>query len=491
MTDSPAPTEKNSPPQTPIATREDSLWRDYFDRAAREKPRFSVGQSYLRRDVSQALQRLIPADARVLEAGCGLAGTLSSLSNTHKKGLDITPAAVFAAREKHPTLDITHADALTWRSDQRFDAIICDRLIHTVSDIQLLLSNLAQHLSPNGRIFLTCYNYLWELAIKLGERSGFKLPTPPGNWLSESDLQNLFELSGLEVVKYEDRMLLPAPLPGLSTLVNRYVSKLPVIDRFSMYRLYALRRRPETLAPRPAPKVTVVVPARNEAGNVPNIISRTPVMGSGTELVFVEGGSTDDTQTAIDTALQNYSGPLELKSFKQTGKGKGDAVRVGFANATGDLLMILDADLTVPPEELPKFYDVMVQGKTDYVQGTRLVYPMESEAMRFLNKLGNIGFSKLFSFMLNQPLKDTLCGTKVLWRDDYSRLAANRAYFGDFDPFGDFDLIFGASKLNLKILEIPIRYRDRTYGTTNISRFRHGLMLLEMSAVAARKLKFV
>ncbi len=166
-------------------------------------------------------------------------------------------------------------------------------------------------------------------------------------------------------------------------------------------------------------------------------------------------------------------------------------MRVGFANATGDLLMILDADLTVPPEELPKFYDVMVSGMTDYVQGTRLVYPMEREAMRFLNRLGNIGFSKIFTFMLNQALKDTLCGTKVLWARDYARLAANRHFFGDFDPFGDFDLIFGASKLNLKIMEIPIRYRDRTYGETNISRFRHGWLLLQMSAVAATKLKFV
>jgi glycosyltransferase involved in cell wall biosynthesis len=235
----------------------------------------------------------------------------------------------------------------------------------------------------------------------------------------------------------------------------------------------------------------VVVPARNEEGNVPNIVARTPVMGRETELIFVEGGSKDNTRAAIEQAIAEYKGPLKLSFYTQTGKGKGDAVRVGFAHATGDILMILDADLTVPPEELPKFYDVMAQGKTDYVHGTRLVYPMESEAMRFLNKLGNIGFSKLFTFLLNQPLKDTLCGTKVVWARDWQRISDNRKHFGDFDPFGDFDLIFGAARLNLKILEIPIRYRDRTYGETNISRFRHGFMLLQMSAVAATKLKFV
>jgi len=242
--------------------------------------------------------------------------------------------------------------------------------------------------------------------------------------------------------------------------------------------------------PKSLPRVSVVVPARNEAGNIPKIIERTPVMGAETELIFVEGGSKDDTRGTIERAIADYRGPLKLSVYGQTGKGKGDAVRVGFREATGDILMILDADMTVPPEDLPKFYDVMVGGLSDYVQGTRLVYPMEAEAMRFLNKLGNIGFSKLFTYLLNQPLKDTLCGTKVLWAQDYERLAANRAYFGDFDPFGDFDLIFGASKLNLKILEIPIRYRDRTYGETNISRFRHGWLLLQMSAVAATKLKF-
>jgi glycosyltransferase involved in cell wall biosynthesis len=244
----------------------------------------------------------------------------------------------------------------------------------------------------------------------------------------------------------------------------------------------------------PAPRrasVSVIVPTRNEAGNVAAALARTPVMGSGTELIFVEGHSTDDTWATIQAEMKRYSGPLKLRAFQQQGKGKGDAVRLGFSQATGDILMILDADLTMPPEELPGFYDVIAGGQADFVQGTRLVYPMEPGAMRFMNKLGNVAFSQLFTYLLQQPIKDTLCGTKVLWRRDYERIAAARAYFGDFDPFGDFDLIFGAARLNLKIVEIPVRYRDRTYGTTNIDRWRHGLLLLRMSAIAARKIKFV
>lgn len=474
-----------APPETP----EEGAWRRHFVRDSREEARFTVASAFLRRDFIEVMKRLIPKDARVLEAGSGSGATLAALPNSVRHGIDTTREAVETSRVRHPGLVIDEADALTFHRDERYEAIICDRLAHSVPDIQRMLENLAAHLTADGRIFLSCFNFLWENGVALAEATGFRLPSPPANWLSESDLENLFAIAGLEVVKFEDRLLLPLPVPGLSTLMNRYVAKLPALNRLTLYRVYVLRKR-AVARPR-VPSVTVVVPARNESGNVPKILARTPLMGERTELIFVEGGSTDDTWETIQKGIASYKGPLHVSLLKQQGKGKGDAVRVGFERATGDLLMILDADLTVPPEDLPKFYDAAVRGVADYVHGTRLVYPMESEAMRFLNRLGNIGFSKLFTYLLNQPIKDTLCGTKVLWKTDYERLAANRSYFGDFDPFGDFDLIFGAARLNMKIAEIPIRYRNRTYGTTNISRFRHGWLLLKMSAVAARKIKFV
>jgi SAM-dependent methyltransferase len=478
-----------SDPTTPAPTRETLAWRRYFERYATERPRFPGGVDFLRRDFAETMRRLIPADARVLELGSGAGDTLAALPNPVRHGVDLVPAAVESARVRHPELRVELGDALTFARPERYDAIVCDRLVHTVPDVQRLLENAAAHLAPGGRLFLSCFNFLWEDALALAEKVGAKIPAPPANWLSESDLANLFELAGLEAVKFEDRLLVPADVPVVGRLANRYLASLPVVRRLSLYRVYVLRRRSE--APKRTASVSVVVPARNEAGNVPAILARTPVLGERTELIFVEGGSTDDTWATIEREMAAYDGPLQVSLHRQQGKGKGDAVRVGFAHATGDILMILDADLTVPPEDLPKFYQAAVGGVADYIHGTRLVYPMEDEAMRFLNRLGNIGFSKIFTFLLNQPLKDTLCGTKVIWAGDYARLAANRAYFGDFDPFGDFDLIFGASKLNLKIAEIPIRYKNRTYGTTNISRFRHGWLLLKMSAVAARKLKFV
>lgn len=236
--------------------------------------------------------------------------------------------------------------------------------------------------------------------------------------------------------------------------------------------------------------VSVIVPARNERGNIENILSRTPEMGSGTEIVFVEGHSSDDTYAAIEAAISRHP-ERRIQLMRQGGKGKSDAVRMGFAAASGDVLMILDADLTVPPEDLPRFYDALTSGKADFVNGVRLVYPMEEEAMRFFNLIGNKFFSLAFSWLLGQPVKDTLCGTKVLWKKDYRRIAANRSYFGEFDPFGDFDLLFGASVLNYKIIDLPIRYRARSYGSTNIERWKHGWVLLRMVMFAARKIKFV
>ena len=480
-------------------SRSDTLveaWREYF-RHTDESLRHPEARDFMDVDLRGALARLIPPGATVLEAGCGQGDLLASLPNPVRKGIDLLPEIVERARARHPEIPFEVADAtapqpllLAGLGPATWDAIVCDRLCHSVLDIRALLAGLRRRLAPGGRIYLTAFNYFWEIPARVAELSGWKRPAPTSNWLSDSDFKNLFDVTGLEVVRYEDRLLLPFELPGASSLLNRYLVRVPGFTRLSMYRIYVLRDRGMPVSQRRA-SVSVVVPTRNEAGNVQAAIDRTPVMGSGTELIFVEGGSTDGTWNTIQECLARYDGPLTLRAFQQTGRGKGDAVRLGFAQATGDLLMILDADPTVPPEDLPEFYDVAARGHAEFVQGTRLVYPMEPGAMRFFNKIGNVAFSQLFSYLLQQPIKDTLCGTKVLWRADYERIAAARHYFGDFDPFGDFDLIFGAARLNLKIAEIPVRYRDRTYGETNISRWKHGWLLLRMSGVAARKLKFV
>jgi glycosyltransferase involved in cell wall biosynthesis len=242
--------------------------------------------------------------------------------------------------------------------------------------------------------------------------------------------------------------------------------------------------------PAQLPGVSVICPTKDERGNIRAAVARTPLMGSATELIFVDGNSEDGTQDEIRAVMAEYDGPLTLRFLEQgDGVGKGDAVHKGFAAASHEVLMILDSDLTVPPEDLPKFYRALVSGKGELINGVRLVYPMESEAMRFLNVLGNKFFGAVLSWLLEQPIKDSLCGTKVLYRRDYDRIMAERHYFGDFDPFGDFDLLFGAGRLNMQIVDMPVRYRDRVYGDIKISRFAHGLMLLKMTVFGFAKLR--
>jgi len=315
----------------------------------------------------------------------------------------------------------------------------------------------------------------------------FKLADPllDQNWLTREDISGLLNLADFEVIRTSQEILWPLPLGGMA---NRFIVRFWPFNHLALTNVMVARPLPIRIDGHP--RVSVIIPARNEAGNIKSIFERTPQMGGETELIFVEGHSSDDTINSIERECAAHP-TISSQLLKQIGKGKADAVRMGFSQARGDVLIILDADLTVPPEDLPRFYDALICGKGEFINGVRLVYPMEKKAMRALNFLGNKFFSFAFSWLLGQPIKDTLCGTKCLWRKDYEKIAANRAYFGDFDPFGDFDLIFGATKLNLKIIDLPVRYRERVYGSTNISRWKHGLLLFRMVTFAAKRIKFI
>jgi len=319
------------------------------------------------------------------------------------------------------------------------------------------------------------------------QKLGMRRPTNLKNWVSRADMENFLYLSDFQKVTSGYRMLIPMYIPLVSTFFNRFLAKLPLISRLCLH---------EWIIARPSPQedniekysVSVIVPCKNEKGNVEAAVTRCPYMGKSTEIIFVEGGSKDGTFEEIKRIAKKYP-EKNITYYKQTGKGKGDAVRKGFSNASGDILMILDADLTTPPEELPNFFEALVHGKGEFINGSRLVYGMESNAMRFLAILANFSFGLIIRWTVGQKVKDTLCGTKVLFKTNYKKLAQNRKVFGSFDPFGDFDLLFGAAKLNLKIVDMPVHYKDRTYGTTQINRFKHVWFLLLMSFIAWRKFK--
>jgi GT2 family glycosyltransferase len=369
--------------------------------------------------------------------------------------------------------------------------IVISGCLHHESDIQSFLERLRRRCRPSTRVIVTYYSSLWRPALSLANRLRWRSKEPEQNWLAPEDMENLLRLSDFETVKTDSKIICPVYIPLISGLLNRFVAPLPIFRNLAMVNLVVARpsEAPRALAARPS--VSVVVPARNEAGNIENAIRRLPAMGPDDELIFVEGNSTDDTWEKIQEAQRKYGGERTIIIAQQGGKGKGDAVRKGFSLASKEILMILDADLTVPPEDLPKFYRALVREKGEFINGSRLVYPMEGQAMRFLNMMGNKFFALAFSFVLGQRFKDTLCGTKVLSREHYLKLTEHRSYFGDFDPFGDFDLIFGASRLGLKIVEVPIAYRDRVYGATNISRWSHGLLLLRMLVFASLRLRFI
>jgi hypothetical protein len=369
------------------------------------------------------------------------------------------------------------------------DFVLLNGTIHYERDIQGMLDQLRELLKGSERVLFVYYSMLWKPVARFASKIGLRSRAPEQNWIAHQDLENFCYLAGLEIIRRDLKLLCPAPIPLLANFLNRYLAPLPFFRLFTM--LNVVIARPLRFRPAARPSVSVVVPARNESGNIDDILTRCPMMGPEDEIIFVEGNSTDDTWQKIQEAQCRYTGAHRLIVAQQTGKGKGDAVRLGFELATKEILMILDADLTTPPEELPKFYSVITANKAEFVNGSRLVYPMEKQAMRFSNIAANKFFAAAFSFVLGQRFKDTLCGTKVLSRANYKRLAAARGFFGEFDPFGDFDLLFGAARMGLKIVEIPVHYRERTYGTTNIQRWRHGWILLCMLVFAARRMKFL
>lgn len=477
--------------QVPSSSRKQAV-RNAAEQLAWVLPEWRRLNRYFHEEDAKYLRFLVPPGLRVLELGCGNGWLLDQLAPSEGVGVDFSPAMIERARAAYPQHrfvvgDIEDATLIDFLAGfPAFDVVLLADTIGQLEDVQTTLSQLHRLCGPQTRLIVSYHSVFWFPILKLAERLGLKMPTLSENWLSTDDIASLMHLSGFEEVKREWRQLLPKRLLGLGSLVNRFVGTLPLVRRLCV-RNYVVAR-PLQARRGPPDSVSIVIPCRNERGNIEPAIQRLPQVARDQEVIFVEGHSSDGTLAEIERVIASYPA-LDIKVAVQDGRGKGDAVRKGFQLARGEVLVILDADLTVPPEDLPKFVEAMAADRSEFVNGSRLVYPMEGEAMRFLNLVANQLFAYLFSFLLNQRFTDTLCGTKVLRKSDYERIAAGRSYFGEIDPFGDFDLIFGATKLNLKIAEVPIRYRARSYGETQISRFRHGLLLLRMVVFAWRKLK--
>jgi len=478
-----AEVESHTP--TPEGSRNYGEIEAFFDAFAGDDARWRHRNGTYHRLLAQLTRFSVPPGQRVLEIGCGSGSLLAALDPAVGVGVDVSGRMVELARAEHPSLRFEQCSGEDLDLGEQFDFIVLSDLLPFVHDLVALFERVAAHSHPRTRIVINSYSSLWKPVIQIAERLGLKPSKPIRNWVSPEDVRNLLQLSGFEVVAQTHRLLFPKRVPLLDVLMNGFLANLWPFNHACL--TYWIIARPEPAALETG-SVSVVCPCRNEAGNIAPLIDRLPVMGERTELIFVEGGSRDETRATIAANLRRRD-DIAISLIDQAGTGKGDAVRAGFAAAKNDVFMILDGDLSVRPEDLPKFYAAVVQGRGELVNGSRLVYDLEPGAMRFLNVFGNKSFSLLFRAITGQHVKDTLCGTKVLHRDDYAEIAGARSYFGDFDPFGDFDLLFGGTRLNLKIVDMPVRYQSRTYGKTNISRWRHGLLLFRMTLFAFWKFR--
>lgn len=387
----------------------------------------------------------------------------------------------------HPTPSILTSNAACtickdWQeisNDLLFDYIIVSQ-INEADDIQDIFEKLKQHCHSRTRIIIDSYSFLWEPILWLAQKIGLRKPSSIRHWLTNYDIKHFLHLADFEVLTTGRFMLIPFYIPIMSWLCN-FIGQIPGINRLCLVEWVVGRPKPSKQE-RKDYSVSVIIPCKNERGNVKQLIERCPNMGTQTEIIFVEGGSSDGTGQEINNCIPKFP-EKKITHITQSLKGKKNAVYEGFAQATGDILMILDGDATMPAEELQKFYDSLVSNKGEFINGSRLIYGMESEAMRFLNMLANHFFAVLFSWIIGQPIKDTLCGTKVFFRYEFDALLKSIKPLANRDPFGDFDLLFGAAKLNLKIIDMPVHFKARSYGVTQIRRFYHGLMLLKMSIV--------
>lgn len=464
--------------------------QNFWDQASIDIDKSKSWGKYYHQRLSKIFQNIVPLNQSVIEFGCGQGDLLSSLNPIFGVGVDFSAGMIQRAKRRHPDLHFIQAEVHDTCLHENFDFIIISDLLNELWDVQKVFEQASKHAGQHTRVIINSYSRVWELPLLIAQKLRVAQPVLQRNWLTVEDINNLLNLADFEIILSWHEILCPLPIPIIASFTNKFLGKLWPFNRFALSNFIIARPKPQSSIHLNAPSVSLIIPARNEAGNIADIFARTPVMGKRTELIFVEGHSTDLTYETIQEGIKkNPDRPCQL--LRQSGVGKGDAVRLGFSRALGDILIVFDADLTVPPEDLPRFYHALITGKGEFINGVRLVYPMGERAMRAINFLGNKFFAIAFSWVVGQPIKDTLCGTKALWRSDYERISANRSYFGDFDPFGDFDLIFGAVKLNLKIIDLPIRYRDRTYGETNIHRWKHGWLLIKMLLFGAWRLKFI
>ncbi len=462
--------------------------RAHYDRLCAGRSAYIAAHAYYYEQINRLLRFIVEPGKRVLLVGCLTPDFLEAVRPSAGLGIDCSAQHVEAAHERFPHWQFRrHDDYRIGGGDEAFDYVIITDVNDQVDPIATLRA-LRSAMHKETRVIIENYNHLWEPIIHAAEYFGLKYSRPLQNWLTIDDLRNILELCDFEPLQVHRTVLLPKKIPLLSRLINGFFARLPGIRRLNMVNLIVAR----PVAPRLAPRdysVSIVVPCRNEVGNVAAAVERIPDIGSHTEIIFCDDKSTDGTADEV-RRLQRLHPERDIKLYEGPGICKALNVRAGFDRAGGDILMILDADLTTMPEELHYFYEVIASGRAEFVNGTRFIFPMEGVAMAPLNVIGNRFFSWLVSTAIGQHVSDTLCGTKVLWRRHWPAILALTSLWGTNDRWGDYDLLFGAAKLHLRIVDLPVHYQERVSGVTKMTgRFRNGLIMLRMCRAAFLKFR--
>jgi SAM-dependent methyltransferase len=465
--------------------------KDHFNKIGGKRSKYLKRNRFYHESILRYFKMCIPEGSAVLELGCSTGFLLGHLNPSAGLGVDISDVMIAEARKKYPSIHFICENAEQFNTDQVFDYIILSGILGVVKDIQKLLKKIKKWSTPDTRIFVDFYNPLWYPVIRFGEITGFKMPEKIRNWLSVDDIENFLYISGYQVIKHKFLMFFPKYIPLITCILNKIIGNLPVLRRLSMESV--VTARPLVDWPDKQEKTcSVVITCRDEEGNIEPLVTRIPTMGAATEIIFVEGHSQDNTVGKIQEMMKKYP-DKDIKMLKQKGIGQGDAFRYGFDQAKGDFVIWLEADITTPPEEAMHLWYAYINQVGEYVNGSRFIYKMERSAMPLFNFLGNRFFGFLFTILLKQRFTDTLCGFKGISKRNYIKIRKQIDYFGDFDPFGDFELIFGAIKNNLKVAEIPVHYQPRQYGESKAygqsfsSFMRHVWLLLRMSFIAFRK----
>ena len=460
--------------------------REHQNKTAALRERWIEANRYFYDRVKKLLSFIVEPGKTVLEIRSLTGDMLAAVQPSRGVGVEIGEVMVGIAKARHGDLEFVQCDPEDLNLGEKFDYIIFNHVFDTV-DVLKVLERIRSHCAAEACLIIVNYNQLWqpvlELASKIGLRSRFVEP----NWLSENDIRGFLKLSGFRPVHKHRLLLCPKWVPGVSWFLNEVAGRLPAVRRLCMMQVMVARPMGPA-ANAGEVNVSVVVPCRNEKGNIQPAVERIPEMGRETEIIFCDDKSTDGTADEVRRMQKEYPWK-NIRLVNGPGIGKAENVWTGFRAATSDIVMILDADLSVMPEELPLFFKALVEGRGDVVNGSRLVYPMQKRAMKFANMIGNKLFGLAFSFLLDQRIKDTLCGTKGLWREDWVRLERNLGSWGIKDVWGDYELLFGASRLQLEIIEIPVHYQERIHGVTKMTKvFANGWRMLGICWHAWRRL---